>query len=70
MRRCNFTAHYSCPSQSQDELETFSANLGMMLENLEEKGFFQRFLADFNTKSLSFKDSIIESIISHLDYLS
>ena len=66
-------ALYSCPSQSQDELETFSDNLKMTLETLAQKGsFLTTVIDDFNAKSnnwyshdkASFKGSTIASLVS------
>ena len=70
---CNFVVLYRSPSQSQDELETFSDNFEMTLEILVQKNLFlMTAMGDFNTKSknwcsqdkTSFEGKTIESITS------
>ena len=63
---------YRFPSQSQDELETFSDNFEMTLETLAQKGsFVMTIISGFNAKSsnwyshdkMTFEGSTTESIM-------
>ena len=73
-KTCNFVVLYRSPSQSQDEVETFSDNFEMTLDILAQKNpFLMTTIGDFNAKSknwysqdkTSFEGKTIESITSY-----
>ena len=51
-KTCNFLSFYRSPNQTQDDVETFTENLGLNFKNLVQRSpFLVVKIGDFNTKS-------------------